>query len=320
MKSALLVAICIAAMAFFAPPARACDCPPGLASPLQLIDGQTWVFHTQSGGNPFGQASIGKFTAKYKPPTTNFPYPQGTLVVSETLIHAGTVTRLAGIAGRYIIYPDCSGGEIMIMLAGQQIQYEFVFANNFTEMFLLNEINGTRSRAASPGITEIPVLFDPDALAALDVIWGTAKLGPPGGCDGTTPLGTLAGPLWSFRTFPGYFHSSVAMDSIVQSDGISFTLEPPGSIGTFTATASSTGTGLLSGVHTWKVPGGDVSRLEPFVGKYQVYPDCSGGVLSIMGGNPVQYEFLFVKPDFSKIWMVATSPQNRPEAGEAKKF
>jgi hypothetical protein len=289
MKSALLVAMGIIAMVFVVPAAQACDCPAGLASPLQLIDGQTWVFHTQSGGNPFGQASIGKFTAKYNPPTTSVPYARGTLVVSETLIHAGAVTRLAGIAGRYIIYPDCSGGEIMIMLAGQQIQYEFVFANGFTEMFLLNETNGTAS-TVRPVTLNSAVFFDPDALAALDVVWGTAKLGPPSGCNGIAPLGTLAGPLWSFRTFPGYFYSPVVVDAMVQSDGVSYNPEPPGSIGTFTATVSSAGTGLLSGVHTWKLLGGDVSRLDQFVGKYQVYSDCSGGILSIMGGNPVQYE------------------------------
>ena len=50
-----------------------------------------------------------------------------------------TVNRLQKLGGRYLIYPDCSGGEIMLMNRRPgSLQLEFVFAGaNFDEMFFM---------------------------------------------------------------------------------------------------------------------------------------------------------------------------------------
>lgn len=60
----------------------------------------------------------------------NPPLPPG----SEPLLD------LFGGSGRYIIYPDCSGGELLIMNRLYPVQLEFVFSKaDFSEMYLVND-------------------------------------------------------------------------------------------------------------------------------------------------------------------------------------
>jgi hypothetical protein len=138
--------VCMVAALLVGSEARAQQCPAGITNPLQLLDGTTWTFSTESSNfNPTGDASVGFFTAHFVP--ANPASEQGVLAITETvnqIMTTGTVTRLAHVSGRYQVYPDCSGGELMFMLSNQAVQFEFVFANNFSEIFMMSDsLQGT---------------------------------------------------------------------------------------------------------------------------------------------------------------------------------
>ena len=146
MKGWSVSVICVLAVLLMGAPAHAQVCPAGITNPLLLLDGTTWTFSTESSNfNPTGDASVGFFTAHFDP-TRPFS-SQGVLTITETVnqfMTTGTVTRLAHVSGRYQVYPDCSGGELMFMLSNQAVQFEFVFANNFSEIFMMSDqLQGT---------------------------------------------------------------------------------------------------------------------------------------------------------------------------------
>ena len=145
-KKSFVAAIYILAALSFAPLAGAQQCPAGLTNPLQLIDGTTWSFHLESPAFNSENAAVGIFKASFVP--TN-PFT-GVLAITETVNQNGSqLTRLAQVSGRYIVYADCSGGELLFMLGLQPVQLEFVFGQNFSQMRLLTdgdastEINNT---------------------------------------------------------------------------------------------------------------------------------------------------------------------------------
>jgi hypothetical protein len=135
-KTSFAAVICILAALPFAPLAQAQQCPAGLTNPLQLIDGTTWSFHLESPAFSSANAAVGIFKASFVP--TN-PL-SGVLTIRETVNQNGSqLTRLATVSGRYQIYPDCSGGELLFMLGTQPLQLEFVFGQNFSLMRLLTD-------------------------------------------------------------------------------------------------------------------------------------------------------------------------------------
>jgi len=296
MTRAAQLTIWAIAIAMLALPVQAQTCPFGFANPLQIIDNTTWVFMTQSGANGAGQASIGKFTAKYAAATSTTP-AKGTLAVSQTVSYNGSVTGASALSGRYSVSADCSGGTLMIAMGGQQVQYEFIFANNFTEMFLIN------------GETIGP-------SNAFNAIWGKAKVGPPTACAGT-PLQAVGTSPWSYQLHPGYYWGSY----------------PGASVGMFSGSVNAAGQGVLKGFVTRREFGGGTTAFGgQTAGRYQVNADCSGGSLTITGaGDPVQLDFLFVDTAFTQMYIlnttdVVSSPRYgginsaNPSVGEAKRY
>src|SRR3954453_3852899 len=101
-------AICILAGVFLASPAHS-QCPAGI-NPLQALVG-TWTFSTFGSAPAPGPsipipppiASAGKFTASIGPSN------QGILSITNTASRNGQITRLETDAGRYQVFPDCSG-------------------------------------------------------------------------------------------------------------------------------------------------------------------------------------------------------------------
>lgn len=298
MKAARML-MWVIAMAIVALPVQAQSCPGGLTNSLQILDGTTWVFVTQSASERAGQASIGRFTAKYVPATSSSPFARGVLSITQTLNQDGSIAGATGIAGRYSISADCSGGVLMFMLGGQQIQYEFVFTNNFTEMYL------------------VAGQFAPFGY---DVIWGRAKLGPPTSCGGVLPLQALGnGALWTYLTFPGFYWRGNASAAI----------------GAFMGTVSPAGQGILKGFTTRRDLFPGTTEGGQTFGRFQVNPDCSGGTLTITGGgNPEQLDFVFVDPALTQMWVLSTTAGQKqtvvksgysysglnPQVGEAKRY
>jgi len=289
-----LLSICalFAVALLLAQPAGAQQCPAGLADPLQLIDGQTWVFQTGAADYlPFGMASIGTFTARYAPAgagVTN-TLPMGYLTVKETVNGvplAGSalgLTRLAGITGKYQIYPDCSGGTLSVNLNQQAMQWDFVFANGYTEMYLTTQS-----------------LVNNESLARSYA--GIATLSNAPACPvGVDPVQLLAGAVWSFRSQSAAYRGSGSSH-----------------VGTLKPTVSPAGAGVLSSVETVSYNGYPSSaRLESGAGRFQVYPDCSGGILIMTGLQPVTYEFLFTNNAFNQILLLSDTLRYGPNTNDA---
>ena len=137
MKTLSFSVLCILTVLLLATQAQAQSCPAGITNPLQLLTGATWTFSTEASQFiPPGSALQGYFTASIS------PTGQGVLRIVETvnqLMTLGTITRDAQVSGRYQVYGDCSGGELMFMLNNYAVQYEFVFVNGFSELYLLSE-------------------------------------------------------------------------------------------------------------------------------------------------------------------------------------
>jgi hypothetical protein len=116
-------------------------------------------------------------------------------------------------------------------------------------------------------------------------------------CPTGNPLQVLVGT-WTFRT------QGVGATSYV-------------SAGQFTSSISAQGTGALRIVATTNF-NGVVTRQESDAGSFQIFSDCSGGVLTLnLSTRPVVYEFFF-QEDGSEIELVSIDPA-LPLGGEAAK-
>jgi len=257
-------------------------CP---ADPNQLILGGPWAFQLHTGsyaaqavdmrprpstidsvrdmrGTPQapGAAAIGTFTAQ----------PGGTLTATLTESNSGEISRRATVSGRYQVYGDCSGGEIMIMLNGFAAQLEFVWTNNFTQMLFVSD-------ALSP------------RYGGNVVLTGNARRAPAGCPAGLgDAVNLLNGSTWSYRLSQAYYYA-------------------PGdaSVGTFRAFVTG-GAGFLSAIETSNTAAGLVSRQMRESGRYQVYGDCSGGEIMLMNRAPgaVQLEYVFVGAGFDEMFLL----------------
>jgi len=241
-------------------------CPVGV-TPAQIINSSTWAFQLKAGDySPTGSALVGTFA----------PLTPGLLKVSVTYTNAGVAVRKQDGTARYILYPDCTGGELLFYLNGLSFQLEFVFVENFTQLYLVTD----ELVARYGGTTSLTGYARPTTS------------GCPAGLG--DPLNIINGTTWSFRTFAGYFRG-------------------PGSasVGMFSP-VNLGGSGRLTGTETISYGGqGPIVRGAQLSGRYIIYPDCSGGEIMLMNrGNPVpslQLEFVFVGPNFSEMYMINDS-------------
>jgi hypothetical protein len=275
---------------FVLAPAAMAQCPAGLANPLYLLDGTNWAFQASENFN--GEGLVGTFKATVKPPAGTNPFYTGVLAITETENTSGSVNRLLTATGKYQIYPDCTGGELLFNVNGHVFQFEFVFVNGRTEMYFVSDSQS----GSNVGIGQ------------LSGEHGTAILTPSGCPAGVVdPLTLLAGT-WTFH----------AEDAASGSAGM-FTAQIKNGLGFLTVIETTTNFGIFTPA---------VLRDQQFTGKYQVYPDCSGGELLFnVGLNAVQYEFVFVDGG-AEIFMLSdsatplsiTSPVLRGNSGKAKKI
>jgi len=111
-------------------------CPTGLADPLYLLNGTAWSFQATD----FLGSSVGIFNAQVQPPSSWNSNLTGQLAVTETTSAAGTVYNNQVFPGKYLINPDCSGGELDFMTNLNSVRYFFLFAENPTRMLLLSDV------------------------------------------------------------------------------------------------------------------------------------------------------------------------------------
>jgi len=258
-------------------------CPAGV-NPAQIITANTWAFQLVAGdAGTIGSAAVGTFA----------PLPNGILKVVITYSNVGVVTRRQEATARYILYPDCTGGEFLFYVNGLGFQTEFVFVNNFTQIYMVTDYMNPR-------------------IPSTSVLTGIARPTTPGCPPGLgDTLDILKGTTWSFRTFGAYYDNGPGASSV----------------GMFTP-FNVAGQGRLVGTETITYGGnGPVVRGAQLSGRYLIYPDCSGGEIMLMNrGNPVpslQMEFVFAGPNFREMYMLNDSDSNNSRsvvAGIAKVY
>ena len=275
----LLLSFSAAAAASFA------ACPAG-TNASQIIQSSAWAFNLKSGSTSTvrtesGSAVVGFFK----------PLSPGTLQVVVSSSNAGATVRRQEAIARYILYPNCTGGELLFYVNGLGFQVEFAFADNFQEMFFVTDDWNARYGGTSS-------------------LTGTARKATsacPAGLG--NPLNILNGTNWSFRTYSAYYAFG------------------PGSasVGVFSPVITS-GAGRLTGTETINYGSfGPIVSHAQLSGRYIIYPDCSGGEIMLMNrGNPVPYlqmEFVFAGPDFGEMFMLNDSISNSQSvvAGYASK-
>ena len=237
---------------------QACD-------PLATLGiGSTWSFTSHQGDYlPTGQGMIGSFQI----------LPGNRLTVTATINDGSVITRRAQASGRYLVYDDCTGGELMFMINALPVQFEFVYVNGFAEM------------------TMVADYLDPRNSAAL-ALHGRARRTPLACPPGVTnPLTLLAGMAWSFETNGAYFFGVGSA-----------------SVGIFNATINGAGLGVFTGVETINNSLLGLTRRASITGRFQVYPDCTGGEILIMNrdgaATHLQLEFVFAGPNFDTLYLL----------------
>lgn len=257
----LAAMVCVIASSFVAPRAQA-QCPAGIANPLFAINGMTWAFQTQDDAR--GDGAVGIFKAQVQQPTLTNPYLTGILTITMTSNAQGQVTVQQQVTGKYQIDSNCGGGELIFNANQNAYQYAFVFANGRTEMYLTSnstDATGNKSEGPTSGNHGKAVL--------------KTQLGCPTGLS--DPLFLLNNTAWSFQTTDA-FGSSIG--------SFSAQVLLPTSVNPYL-------TGALSVTETTSVRG-VIYNEQTFPGRYQIYPDCSGGsILFNTNFNAYQYYFVF---------------------------
>ncbi len=119
-----ITAICILAD-LLSPQAHA-QCVPG-TDPLQVLVGR-WVFNAKGFASSLAPiVSPGQFAATIA--TDQAGNKTGVLSITRTLNQNGQITRLETDAGRYQIFPDCSGGTLTFNLSTGPFAVDFWFAD-----------------------------------------------------------------------------------------------------------------------------------------------------------------------------------------------
>ncbi len=182
---------------------------------------------------------------------------QGFLSAVETVNNNGAVTRLAAESGRYTVYADCSGGQVTLTNRTVPVQFEFIFT--------------------SPALDEMYMVTNTTS-SGLAILVGQARKRALSAACPANALDFIGSSTWSFR--------SRASQVTANKDGNS-----AAAIGRFT-TSVVNGRGALSLTETYR-DGASITRGAQGSGRFDVYPDCSGGALLFnVNGQAVQLEFV----------------------------
>jgi hypothetical protein len=169
MKGYITIAACIWCGAFVTTEAIAqvpSQCPTGI-NPLQLLVG-TWTFSTEGislTSTPFGlagpQTSAGQFVGSISPAGA------GVLSITNTTSRNGQITRLETDAGRYQVFPDCSGATLTFNLSTGPVSFDVFIRTRgssccqVTDIVCWDELLGSVNLPGQTGIINIKRLCPP---------------------------------------------------------------------------------------------------------------------------------------------------------------
>ena len=248
----------------------------------------TWSYQLEGVENIVG--AVGRFTATVGVDPRAPGVSQGLVTATQTTNNGVFgVEQLAQYAGKYQVFPDCSGGTIMLGSAisfnapsSSNRSYQFFFANGFSEMYLI-------------GV---------DQALGFAIVGHATRWTGPSTCPVANPLdifnGATGTTTWSYGT-EGLLVVFGSAGRFVAGSGID--PRAPGTVqGLMTATDSSVG------YYIHRIAGTGVSLNATYQGKDTVRPDCSGGTIMLgsMGVNNSARSMAFVfSVDFTQMYMVS---------------
>ena len=251
--------------------------------PADPFDNTSWAFQAEGSDFYFKSvASIGRFQI-VKTST-------GYLLTGNMTFNAdGSVIRLASTVGKPQL--EGAGGTLQFSDGRNGVLWQFVFADDCREMFLLSEVylNGAILAKVIKGTA---TRIDAQASCPLNPYQLLESAFAPGG--------------WSFTSKSAVWTGVNGLASVgllKASAGVGDRRQQPGNLsGVVTTNVGSVDySGRLPAI------GNNVFRNAQVNGQYQVYADCSGGTLSfLVGPYSVQYEFVFADGPYSKAFLVST--------------
>ncbi|MBY0506076.1 MAG: hypothetical protein K2X03_19320 [Bryobacteraceae bacterium] len=254
----------------------AAGCPAGV-NPLALLSGP-YAFNLRADNNIFrlAYAASGRFEASVA--ANQAGRPIGLIAITQTSSQGDShrITRLESGPGQFQVNADCSGGTLTFNLGSLPQQYQFYFRAGFQEL---------------------------DVISTSDrFILGVVSRASAVGCP-ANPLSLLSGiGAW---TFNAQAQPKSRADANFSIAGRFVVAES----GTLAINATS-----LRPAFEESSPG--AIRLEVDAGSFQIFPDCTGGTLTMnLSSFPMQYDFWFYNNGRS-LYLVSTR-EGRGASGSA---
>ena len=247
-----IAAVCFLAVVLLIPQAHA-QCPAGTTNPLTTFVG-AWTFESEGFNFPPTQflASAGRVVATLG--TDRAGNTIGVLAITQSSSIDGSPTRLESDAGRFAVFPDCSGLTLTFNVSSGPVQLDCFFASA-TSLVCVGTNNGkiitlTLNRAVD----------NPSCPA--------------------NPLSTLFGT-WAFQWDGFQFPPTEFLATAGRFTATQGTDRSGGPIGVLSITQSS-------------AVDGSITRLESDTGRFAINADCSGGTLTLnVSSRPIQFDFFF---------------------------
>ena len=259
--------------------------------PADSLNNTTWAFQaaTQDFDNNPSFASVGRFTINRISDPRNVGQQILNLTGTQSVNDNGNLIRFLSIAGKAQL--DGFGGTLQFATGSEGTLWQFAFSNDCKEMYMVNEVYlasaGRQRKTAKASAVRIdaPAACPANASLLLDPAFA--------------PTG------WTFTTRTATWSGGAGISAIGW-------LNPAYLINAADPRSRS----AMRGIITTNVGGrvrldgnlvgtSSIFRNASTNGVYQVYPDCTGGNLSMMVGPFItEYEFVFADGAYSQILMV----------------
>ena len=106
-----------------------CSLAPSPGNPLSTVLGTTWVFQWESVYNPgfYGAAATGNMSFFEVASPNSQAGEVGFINVMESRNISSNVSRFLNYTGRFLIFPDCTGGTLIFNTGTSAIEFDFYF-------------------------------------------------------------------------------------------------------------------------------------------------------------------------------------------------
>jgi len=240
-----------------------CAMAPTPGVPFSTVVGTSWVFHED--GTDEEVAAVGTIRFSQVADPNSQSGVKGVLKVTDSLDIFSYIDRFDKHDGNFTIFPDCTGGTLRLNDFGIGVEFDFYFRELNGDPFgsLVGVVNTSGNQ-----VSTIEAEKQGSSLAS-------CALAPTPG----VPFSTVVGTSW-------VFHSRSTAAPIAQVGNMSF-------IQVADPNSQSGEAGFINLIQTLNIEG-NITRFLNTVGRFEIFPDCTGGTLMFTGTNPsIEYDFYF---------------------------